>query len=133
MTRARPADFGQFAPLIIEHASQGDLVGRELVSLAADHIDVLAARLVASGADRLSIVGGLSPHIEPWLARETRHHLVAPKGDALGGALQLAQAEASSLLEVLGAGALSPGSPQPGSIEETEPAFSPAHRLDEEP
>jgi glucosamine kinase len=45
----------------------------------------------------LSLVGGLAASIEPWLADATRHHLVAPRGDALAGALQLAREAAESL------------------------------------
>ncbi len=131
VTHARPADFGAFAPLIIEHASRDDPVGRELVTLAARHIDALAARLVASGAKRLAVVGGLAPHIEPWLASETSRHLVPPERDALSGALQLAQAEASSILEVMGAGELSPASSDALPEEETEAMLSPAHEPDQ--
>ena len=48
------------------------------------------------GAQRLSLVGGLSMHIERWLAPATRLHLSPPAGDALEGALQLARAAAGS-------------------------------------
>ena len=129
-THARPGDFGRFAPAIIEHALRDDPVARELVSCAAHHIDALAARLVASGTDRLCAVGGLAPHIEPWLAEETKRRLVEPKGDALSGALELAQAEASSMLELIGAGELSPGAAEPFCDIETEGALSPADESD---
>ncbi len=69
----------------------GDPVAVELLRLAAGHVDALAARLVAFGAERLSLVGGLAASIEPWLADATRLHLVAPLGDAVDGALQLAR------------------------------------------
>jgi glucosamine kinase len=123
-THARPGDFGKFAPLIVEHAARQDAVARELVALTAYHIDSLAARLIASGAKRLAVVGGLAPHIEPWLAGETKRHLVPPEGDALSGALQLAQAEASSMLEVFAVGELSPSSPEPIADAEMDPGFS---------
>ena len=128
VTHARPVDFGKFAPLIVEHASHDDPIACELMTGAAQHIDALAARLVGAGTRRLAIVGGLAPYIECWLAGATRARLVAPEGDALSGALQLAQAEASSMLELPGAGALSPGAP-----EEEEAAQSRTHPLDEEP
>ena len=107
-THARPGEFGKFAPLIVEHAALGDPAARELLSAAAHHLDELAIRLLASGAERIALMGGLAPHVEPWLAAETREHLVAAKGDALAGALRLAQAETLSLPELIGAGALSP-------------------------
>ena len=67
-----------------------------LMRLAAGHVDALAQRLMSMGAQRLSLVGGLSLHIERWLAPATRLHLSPPAGDALEGALQLARAAAES-------------------------------------
>jgi glucosamine kinase len=94
---AQPADFGRLAPLVVEHAARDDPAALELMQQAASHIDVLAARLFALGAERLALVGGLAPHLEGWLAPETRQHLVKPEGDALDGALQLARAETAVL------------------------------------
>jgi glucosamine kinase len=97
MTDASPKDFAAFAPAIVEHALADDPVAVELLRLAGGHVDALAQRLIDFGVDRLSLVGGLAASIEPWLADSTRHHLVAPRGDAVGGALQLARSEAESL------------------------------------
>jgi glucosamine kinase len=91
---ASPRDLGSLAPAIVEHTSQYDRVGRELMQLAAGHIDALAQRLIAVGTERLSLVGGLAPHLEPWLAQPTQERLVPPEGDALDGALRLAKAAA---------------------------------------
>ena len=93
---AGPRDFGALAPLIVEHASGGDAAAVELMRLAAGHVDGLAERLVAIGAERLALSGGLSMHIERWLAPATRLHLVPRSGDAVEGALQLARAAAAS-------------------------------------
>jgi glucosamine kinase len=97
MTDASPKDFAAFAPAIVEHALADDPVAVELLRLAGGHVDALAQRLIDFGVDRLSLVGGLAASIEPWLADSTRHHLVAPRGDAVAGALQLARSEAESL------------------------------------
>lgn len=91
---AAPRDFGVLAPRIVEHAHRNDPVASELMQLAAAHIDALAARLVAAGAERIALNGGLAPHIMPWLSPETQAHLVAPAGDALDGAIALARAAA---------------------------------------
>jgi glucosamine kinase len=91
MTGALPRDFAAFAPEVVEHALAHDPVALELFRLAGEHIDALAQRLFALGVDRLSLVGGLAPSIEPWLADGTRRHLVPPLDDALAGALQLAR------------------------------------------
>jgi glucosamine kinase len=97
MTEAKPRDFASFAPLVVEHARREDPAGRELMRLAAGHIDALAARLLALGPPRLSLVGGLAPHVSGWLAPETLQALVPPTGDALSGALRLAREHAEAL------------------------------------
>jgi len=97
MTGASPKDFAAFAPEIVEHALANDPVAVELLRLAGGHVDALAQRLIEFGVDRLSLVGGLAAPIEPWLVDSTRHHLVAPRGDAVAGALQLARDAAESL------------------------------------
>jgi glucosamine kinase len=97
---ASPRDFGSLAPHVIGCASRGDPVAIELMMLAAGHIDALAQRLVSFGADRVALVGGLAPHLEPWLSSETRRHLVRPAGDALAGALSMARTAAESLAKV---------------------------------
>lgn len=88
---ALPRNFAGLAPAVVEHARQADPVAAELMRLGAGHLDALAARLVALGADRLALVGGLAPAMEEWVSHATRAHLVPPAGDELDGALQLAR------------------------------------------
>lgn len=95
--RATPRDFGALAPAIIAQARRRDSEAVALLRRAAEHLDVVAARLVALGAGRLALMGGLAPHLEPWLSDDTAGHLVQPAGDALSGALHLARAEAAVL------------------------------------
>jgi glucosamine kinase len=106
MTGAVPADFATFAPAIVEHAARNDPAAVELLRLAGDHIDRLARQLIALGVERLSLVGGLAPSIEPWLADDTRRRLVASRGDAVAGAVQLARNafETTMHRELAGAG-----------------------------
>jgi glucosamine kinase len=91
---ARPRDFAELAPAVVDSATADDPVAVELMRCGAGHADALARRLVAFGARRLALMGGLARKIEPWLAEDTRRHLVAPKGDALDGALLIAAAAA---------------------------------------
>lgn len=95
--RAEPSALGSYAPRIVAHAAERDAAAVELMSLAAGHIDALAARLVDGGADRLSLMGGLAAPLLSWLAPATRSHLVEPAGDALTGALALARSVAGDL------------------------------------
>jgi glucosamine kinase len=94
---AKPADFGRLAPVVVEHSARDDRSAIELMRQAAQQVDSLAMRLVSLGAERVALVGGLAPSLEPRLADETRRHLVPAEGDALAGALQLARAEAAAL------------------------------------
>ena len=93
---AKPRDYASLAPLVVEHAAQRDAAAIELMRSAASHIDALAERLVAFGAERIALAGGLALEIEPWLAPKTRRHLVPPAGDALAGALSLARVAAEA-------------------------------------
>jgi len=96
-TEAKPRDFGRLAPAVVTHAQRGDTAARELMRLAAGHIDALARQLIACGAARLCLTGGLAPHIGPWLAADIHARLIPPRGDALTGALALARAEAGAM------------------------------------
>jgi glucosamine kinase len=90
--RARPGDFGALAPQVVHHAARHDDVALALLRLAAAHIEALAMRLITLGAPRLSLSGGLAPHIVGFLSEPTRAKFVPPQGDALDGALLLARA-----------------------------------------
>jgi glucosamine kinase len=91
---ASPADFGALTPHIVDYAGRGDAASIELLQRSAAHIDALAARLLAVGADRLVLVGGFAPSLRTWLSPANAEHLVEPAGDALAGALALARAAA---------------------------------------
>jgi glucosamine kinase len=91
---ATPRDFGSLAPRIADYAARRDAIGVELMQMAAAHIDHIAARLVALGAVKLALVGGLASSLRSWLSATTASQLVEPFGDALDGALQLARSAA---------------------------------------
>jgi glucosamine kinase len=93
-SNATPREFAELAPIIVEQAAANDATAIDLVRSAAAQIDALALRLLAIGATRLALMGGLAKPIEAWLHEETRRHLVPPQGDALDGALRLAGAAA---------------------------------------
>jgi glucosamine kinase len=97
MSAARPRDYGSLAPSVIEYADGGDRVAVQLMQAAAMHIDALATRLIGLGVTRLSLMGGLAAYIAPLLSGHTKDVLVPPLGDALSGALRLAELEAERL------------------------------------
>ncbi len=91
MDRATATDYATFAPLVMRHADNGDPVGRRIVQGAAEQVDGLVRALVERGAPRIALIGGLSSAIEPWLAPDVRRRLKPLDGDAVSGAIRLAQ------------------------------------------
>jgi glucosamine kinase len=88
---ARATDYAALAPIVIRHANQGDPVGRRIVERAADAIGDLLDLFIARGIDRLSLMGGLSDPITPWLTPDLRARLKRPDADAAAGALLVAR------------------------------------------
>jgi glucosamine kinase len=88
---ATPRDLAAFAPHVFEFSARGDAAAAEVMSAAAAHIDALASRLIAAGANQIALVGGCAPYIKQWLGQETTSHLAEPIGDALQGALHIAR------------------------------------------
>ena len=64
---ARATDYAALAPIVMRHADHSDPVGRRIVERSADDIGDLLDLFLARGIDRLSLVGGLSDAIAPWL------------------------------------------------------------------
>jgi glucosamine kinase len=97
---ATPRDLAAFAPRIFDFGGRGDAAAVELMQAAAGHIEALALRLIAIGAERIALVGGCAPFIKQRLGQDTTSHLVEPIGDALQGALHLARAAARPQAQV---------------------------------
>ncbi|SDA60847.1 N-acetylglucosamine kinase [Mesorhizobium qingshengii] len=91
MDRASATDYAALAPMVMRHADQGDPVGRRIVQSAAEQIDTLVRVLFEKGAPRVTLLGGLSSPIEPWLSPDVRRRLKPADGDAVSGAIILAK------------------------------------------
>jgi len=96
MDRATATEYATFAPLVLRCANEGDPVAGGIVRRAAEQIGEIVQRLVDAGAPRIALVGGLAPHIEPWLAADVQRLLSPVQGDALEGALRLARGAAAT-------------------------------------
>lgn len=91
MDRATATDYASLAPLVVRCAEDGDAAGRKIVDQAARQIDELVRRLIACGARRVALLGGLAAAMERWLAADVKGCLTATEGDAVDGALYLAR------------------------------------------
>lgn len=94
MDRATATDYAALAPTVMRHADQGDAAGRRIVQAAAEQIDTLVRTLFDKGAPRVTLLGGLSSPLEPWLAPDVRRRLKPADGDAVSGAIILARQHA---------------------------------------
>ncbi len=88
---ALPRDYASFAPLVVDHAAKKDGLAVELMRATAADAEMQARALLETGAARLALMGGLAPHILPWLPKDLRKAIVEPAGDALDGAILLAR------------------------------------------
>jgi glucosamine kinase len=52
---------------------------------------MLINRLIELGAPSVAMIGGIFPPLYPWLAPETRARLIKPMGDAMDGAILMAE------------------------------------------
>jgi glucosamine kinase len=91
---ARPGDYGAVAPTVLEFAHSGDPVAVGLVRQAAAHVENFIRRLIALGAGRVALMGGLGPVLQGWLGAEAQAALAPAEGDAMDGAVLLARRSA---------------------------------------
>ena len=88
---AKPADYGTLAPLVVDLAGQGDAMARDIMGWAGAGAAKLIRAMERRGAERITLVGGFSAYLRPWLAEDVQALLVAPEGDAKDGAILMAR------------------------------------------
>ena len=75
----KPATYyAQLANLVFDAAEQGDAVAQSIVAEGADYINGIAKTLWSKNPPRMSMIGGLTPRLKPWLSEETRSKLSEP-------------------------------------------------------
>ncbi|HEX7649271.1 MAG TPA: BadF/BadG/BcrA/BcrD ATPase family protein [Noviherbaspirillum sp.] len=92
---AKPRDWGEFARIVFRHVEAGDPVSLELVRDNASAVERMLDRMVALGAGRVALMGGLAKPTRPYLSSRFDAVIVEAQGDALDGALLLARRHAA--------------------------------------
>jgi glucosamine kinase len=87
---AKPGDYGAFAPLVFRCAAKADPVALDIVASAARAVGALARRIVALGAERVALVGGVGEVLRPHLDHEIAALMKRPLYDATDGAILMA-------------------------------------------
>ncbi|MFD2236007.1 BadF/BadG/BcrA/BcrD ATPase family protein [Aureimonas populi] len=88
--KARPGDFGRFAPLVWDRLDAGDAVAEAIVARALAAVEPALRRLLALGVPAISLLGGMAGRYAPLLPGDIISCLASPLGDGLDGALVLA-------------------------------------------
>lgn len=88
---ARPCDYGQFSPQIFAYANQGDSLGISLLNQTAADIEMWMQALINKGANKICLMGSIAERIQPWLVPPMQQHIAKPQGDAMDGAIAMAQ------------------------------------------
>jgi glucosamine kinase len=89
--RAMPKDFGEFAPLVFDHAEQRDALAMPIVEEAARDVTRLIGRLLEVGAPRVAMIGSVFPRLLPWLPPPIAAVCIRPEHDAADGAIAMAR------------------------------------------
>ncbi|MEQ8393297.1 MAG: BadF/BadG/BcrA/BcrD ATPase family protein [Thalassospira sp.] len=88
---ARPADYGAFCPMVFDAEAAGDQTAALLIQNAvAANLQILR-KLVAFGATRLTLMGGLSEQMAKRMPQDISDMLVPAKYDAMHGAILMAK------------------------------------------
>jgi glucosamine kinase len=91
---ARPCDYAAIVPTILDCAGRADPLALRHLSDAVNAAVGLIDRLIALGATRVALMGGLAETYRSRLPARLRGAIVEPLGDALDGALALARSGA---------------------------------------
>jgi glucosamine kinase len=88
--KAAPSDYAALAPLVIEAASAGDVVAAEIVDIACAYIEKAVSAVAFDAFLPVTMIGGLSQSLVPFLPEALKAKLVPASGTALDGAMRMA-------------------------------------------
>jgi glucosamine kinase len=88
--QAKPGDFGAFAPRVFERAAGLDPIALGIALKAARAIGALTRGVVALGAERVALVGGVGEALRPYFEPDIAARLSPPLYDPTDGAILFA-------------------------------------------
>jgi len=92
--RATPADYAEFAPMVLDHAIHGEPNAELIVQESARRIEAIVRTMLDRGAPHCCLMGGMASSMHDWLSPSIREQLRDPLGDPLDGAILLARTRA---------------------------------------
>lgn len=88
---ATPREFAEYARPVIGATRQMDPAAIDLMNAGADYIGHCIRSLKWRSDENLCLIGGIAPHYRAFLDQSLAAAIVEPKGQALDGALALAE------------------------------------------
>ena len=85
--------YAQLANLVFDAAEKGDKVALAIVAEGAEYINSMARTLLAKKPSRISMIGGLTPRLKPWLAKDIQEKLAEPLSPPEVGSVLFARHE----------------------------------------
>ncbi|WP_085908354.1 BadF/BadG/BcrA/BcrD ATPase family protein [Kiloniella majae] len=93
---AEPHHYGSFAPLIFDHADEGDELAGRIVAKSVHEAGCMIQALLDRGVEAVCLMGGVSKRIAPKLPEKYQKILSKPRGDAMDGAIRMVRKSAFS-------------------------------------
>ena len=94
---AIPSDFSSFAPLVSEYATKHDETAVVLMRRTGQEVTKLIEAVLGYGVERVALMGGMANAVTPYLSKPVRKATVKSLGDAVDGALLMAQAHVGKI------------------------------------
>ncbi|MEQ1608443.1 MAG: BadF/BadG/BcrA/BcrD ATPase family protein [Hyphomonadaceae bacterium] len=88
---ASATEYAAFAAIVIKHSAAGEPAAINLLRDAAIHIAGLVEAVLARGAPRVALVGGLVEFLKPHIPATTAARLTEPQADAMAGGILMAR------------------------------------------
>jgi glucosamine kinase len=88
---AQAGDYARYAPLVFAQAAESDPEAMAILRAAGASLGDLLLALQRAGAPRLSLIGGLSLVILPWLPEAARQLVQPALGEPVDGAILMAR------------------------------------------
>ncbi|MFV1852458.1 MAG: BadF/BadG/BcrA/BcrD ATPase family protein [Thalassospira sp.] len=88
---AKPGDYGTYCPMVFDADAAGDATATTIIGHAVKANLQILRKLVAFGADHLTLMGGLCDQMAMRMPEDIQNLLVPAKNDAMHGAILMAK------------------------------------------
>lgn len=99
VAHAKPRDYGALAPVLFQHAEQGDPIARFIIERGQTGVTLALDHIVKLGVVRICLLGSIGKAYRPYLPARFTPYLTAPRHDPLDGAILLAGGRCAQIAE----------------------------------